>query len=289
MIDARIIEPDKNEILRYLGWKGTGPTPVTDDRINLAVEQLMKTARPKLVYRILPADAGGISLLSGLAAGPEACEPVVGQDNRNLAACPEADEPVAVQNIRKLPAIQEADEPAAVQDIRKPAAIQEAGEPTAGGSRDLAGVLAGCSEICIFAATLGSLLDALIDRKQVSDMSEALLLEAVSNAAIENVCDNFENDLRKHLKETGKYLSDRVSPGYGDISLAIQKEICDILNSFRRIGLTVTDTCMMIPRKSVTAIAGISRNPDVYTRKGCESCNMYGRCDYSCRLSGRQS
>ena len=244
MINARITEPDKNEILRYLGWKGMGPAPVTDNRINLVVEQLMEIARPRLVYRILPADAGGTFLLSGSAAGPEACEPAASQDNRN---------------------------------------------PVAGGSRDLAGVLAGCSEICIFAVTLGSRLDALIDRKQVSDMSEALLLEAVSNAAIENVCDNFENDLRKHLKETGKYLSDRVSPGYGDISLAIQKEICDILNSFRRIGLTVTDTCMMIPRKSVTAIAGISRNPDVYTRKGCESCNMYGRCDYSCRLSGRQS
>ncbi len=55
------------------------------------------------------------------------------------------------------------------------------------------------------------------------------------------------------------YLTDRFSPGYGDMPLAQSGQICEVLNTGRSIGLTVSQSGILMPRKSVTAVLGISR------------------------------
>ena len=49
----------------------------------------------------------------------------------------------------------------------------------------------------------------------------------------------------------------RFSPGYGDLALAHQKEVLKLLNAEKNVGITLTDTCLMVPTKSVSAIVGI--------------------------------
>lgn len=48
----------------------------------------------------------------------------------------------------------------------------------------------------------------------------------------------------------------RYSPGYGDLPLTNQKIIFDILN-LERLGLRITERFMLVPEKSVIAIAGV--------------------------------
>lgn len=63
--------------------------------------------------------------------------------------------------------------------------------------------------------------------------------------------------LNKMLRKEGKKLTKhRYSPGYGDLPLLNQRLIYSLLN-LERLELKLTDQCMLIPEKSVLAVAGI--------------------------------
>lgn len=158
-----------------------------------------------------------------------------------------------------------------------------AGFPLEG--RDIADLLAPCGEAILMAATLGAEVERLLMRTEVTDMADAVIMDACASAAIENVCDHFEFDMREELAGKGLYLTDRFSPGYGDLPLATQKAFCEALHADRRIGLTVTSGSIMTPRKSVTAVLGISEEPQVLRRRGCEVCSLFLDCSH--RKEGR--
>ena len=143
--------------------------------------------------------------------------------------------------------------------------------------QDLRDLLQGCTEIVLFAATLGSEAEMLIRRTQTRDMAEAVILDACAGSAIENVCDNFCADLSALVAPD--YLTDRFSPGYGDLPLEHQKVLFSALNITRRIGVTLTASGLMLPQKSVTAILGISPKPRG-RRTGCAHCPMNETCAY---------
>lgn len=146
--------------------------------------------------------------------------------------------------------------------------------------KDISGLLLPCSEAVIFAATCGYRVDRLIARMQIEDMSRAVILDACASCAVENICDNFEQDIREKLGKEGLYLTDRYSPGYGDLPVSVQKDIAEMLNTQRRIGLIVSDNQMMTPVKSVTAIMGISPVPVVLRKDKCSGCGAYENCRY---------
>ncbi|MBR1781663.1 MAG: hypothetical protein IJ751_09715 [Oscillospiraceae bacterium] len=145
---------------------------------------------------------------------------------------------------------------------------------------DLRAILRPCREAVLMAATLGPLVEQVLMRSGVTDMADAVIMDACASAAIENVCDHFEFDLRAELKREGCFLTDRFSPGYGDFPLERQNALCDTLNAARRIGLTVTENHIMIPRKSVTAVLGIAENPQPLRARGCAVCSMFLNCPY---------
>ena len=143
---------------------------------------------------------------------------------------------------------------------------------------DVRAMLAPCGEVVLMAATLGAGSERLLLRAQARSSGEAVLMDAVLSAAIEAVCDEAERALRADLAAKGKYLTDRFSPGYGDMPLEQTREICAVLDTGRTIGLTVSHSGIMIPRKSVTAILGISDQPVKRRPSGCEGCAARARC-----------
>lgn len=142
-------------------------------------------------------------------------------------------------------------------------------------------MLAPCHEAVLLAATLDAQSERMLLRMQAKDAAQALLLDAVLSAAIEEVCELAEDMLRAQMTGEGLYLTDRFSPGYGDMPLAQSKEICEVLQSGKTIGLTVSGSGVMIPRKSVTAVMGVSRRAVVKRMRGCESCAMRESCALS--------
>ena len=135
-----------------------------------------------------------------------------------------------------------------------------------------------CSEAILMAATLGPNVENVLMRTQVLDMAQALIMDSCASTAIENVCDNLESELRTEIEKEGLYLTDRFSPGYGDFPITQQRCFCEVLNTQRRIGLAVSASGIMIPRKSVTAILGISPVPRKRRSSGCANCNLFFTC-----------
>lgn len=143
---------------------------------------------------------------------------------------------------------------------------------------DVLRMLSGCREAVLLAATLGAGSERMLLRTQAESGAQAVLLDAVLSAAIEAVCDAQEAALRETLAAQGLYLTDRFSPGYGDMPLVQTKEICAVLAADRAIGLTVSQSGIMIPRKSVTAVMGVSQAPVTRRPSGCAACGMRERC-----------
>lgn len=139
-------------------------------------------------------------------------------------------------------------------------------------SRSLQWNLAGCSEVFLFAATLGIAVDTLIKRAALMDSAKGAVMQAAAAAVIEAFCDEENDKIRIEAESEGRYLRPRYSPGYGDLSLDCQRDFLYLLKAQKNIGLTVTDSGLMVPIKSVTAIIGISPDNSFCHRQGCEVC-----------------
>lgn len=126
-------------------------------------------------------------------------------------------------------------------------------------SQSLCRTLAGCDRAVLFAATVGLAIDRLIARYSVTEPSKALLLQSIGAERIEALCDCFCDFLAEQAARRGKVLRPRFSPGYGDCPLTAQRDIFTQLDCGRSIGLSLTQTLMMSPSKSVTAIVGLGR------------------------------
>ena len=116
-------------------------------------------------------------------------------------------------------------------------------------------------ELFLFGATLGSGVDIALRRMALTSVAEAGAGQAVAAALIETYCDDCCEELRKRLPE-GKHLKWRFSPGYGDWSLEEQKILFPVLGCAHAIGLTLTESCMMAPVKSVTAVMAVTEDPE---------------------------
>ncbi len=147
-------------------------------------------------------------------------------------------------------------------------------------SKDLARNLKDCRSVVLFAATLGSGVDLLLNRYSLLKVSRCVVLQAAASAMLETWCDEQNASIRREYEEKGLYLRPRFSPGYGDFSLECQKGISEALQLSKRIGITLTDSLLMVPSKSVTAVIGVSDIRAGCVPEGCEAC---GRTDCAYR------
>ena len=148
-------------------------------------------------------------------------------------------------------------------------------------SRALSRNLRGCSSVCLMAATIGMAPDRAAARASASGkMSEAVMIQAVGAALIEAWCDEVNDMIRREASERGYYTRPRFSPGYGDFALEHQVQLFQILGVQKHIGVSLTDSLLMVPTKSVTALIGIADTDAGCIRQGCESCNRAADCAY---------
>ena len=123
-------------------------------------------------------------------------------------------------------------------------------------SQDLGRNLAGCSKVALLAATLGPQVDALIRRHSSMNPVYASILQATGAMYIEELVDITNSEIKKIAEAAGLNTKPRYSPGYGDVPLQVQKDFFRLLPC-TRIGLTLMDTLIMAPEKSVTAFVGL--------------------------------
>ena len=123
-------------------------------------------------------------------------------------------------------------------------------------SKDLERNLKGCKKIIVLAATIGAKVDMLIRRAQTSGSADAAVMQGSAAMFIESFVDKLNAELKHEYEKKGLKLHSRFSPGYGDVPLEFQKEIFRLLPC-SKIGLSLMDTMIMAPEKSVTAFIGV--------------------------------
>ena len=137
-------------------------------------------------------------------------------------------------------------------------------------------MLSDCDRAVLLCCTLGAEFEALLRREQARDMARAAILDACGSALVEAGCDAAEQEIAQRFPQ--HFLTDRFSPGYGDLPLTLQPPLCTALDTRRRLGVHVTDSLLLNPAKSVTAILGLSDRPQMARVRGCASCSMRKTC-----------
>lgn len=134
-------------------------------------------------------------------------------------------------------------------------------------SEKLAFNLKGAEKTILFAATIGTEIDRIIIKYGRLSPVKSLIFHAIGTERIEALCDAFCADIEKeyHIQ-----LAQRFSPGYSDLPLSDQKNIFAVLEPEKRIGLTLNDSFVMSPSKSVTAFIGLNGKQNL---NKCSDCN----------------
>jgi hypothetical protein len=125
-------------------------------------------------------------------------------------------------------------------------------------SSALAGMLSGCEQVLLMGATSGqAIMDEILSATQSENLTRAVILDAVASemtdSGLDWIMDYMNQDLMRKARRLTKA---RFSAGYGDFSLENQTSIHALLH-LDKIGVSITDRCILMPEKSVTAVAGI--------------------------------
>lgn len=193
----------------------------------------------------------------------------IGEALRYLGAGNPADEALRAQTSALARVLQERITPRFTWTLTEVSALSLPGDTAAQ-------MLADCRKACVLVCTLGAEFDGWVRKLQARDMARAVLLDALGSAYVEAGCDAAEDAIRARFP--GKYLTDRFSPGYGDLPLSVQPMLMRLAGA-ARIGVTLTDSLLMNPQKSVTAVVGLADTPQRARIRGCESCAMKANCN----------
>ena len=156
---------------------------------------------------------------------------------------------------------------------------------------DIKKLLIGSNRCILMAATIGNYIEKKIRLYERIDLTRGMILDSVSTTAVEELCDKVCALIEKDIIEDFEDLTFRYSPGYGDLSLNIQKNFIEVLDATRKIGVNASEHMLLFPRKSVTAIVGIRKKLGKKTKKSCINCKNYENCLYrkeenSCGFKG---
>lgn len=151
---------------------------------------------------------------------------------------------------------------------------------------DIVRHLEGATGCVLMACTLGARSEQELVRLSAVNPLDALVYDAACSALIERVADAVEARIVAEAAECGLQTSWRYSPGYGDLPLSAQPRLLSVLQAYETIGLSVTDTDLLLPTKSVTAVVGLFRgSPPSAASRTCASCGLQDRCAF--RKTGR--
>lgn len=235
----------RKEAYRYLGYRGITPDAAVSGCLEHCVEQLQKECHPRAAWERYPLR---IEKTTGESALLETADDVsVGQ---------------------------------AAKDAKETGSCRIAAGDLRFTSNDLGRNLDGCTTVVLMAATIGPGVDYLIRRAEARSMAEAAVFQAAGAAMVEAWCDIVNRRIVEALRKEGLFARPRFSPGYGDAPLSLQKDFSRLLAMPATCGISLTDTLLMVPSKSVTAFVGFSKQNKECVIAGCEACGKRESCVY---------
>jgi len=135
--------------------------------------------------------------------------------------------------------------------------------------------LKGSQKVAILAVSVGEAIEERITNLFAeNEYAKAVLVDAAATTATEQVADSVCELIAREARKQGLVAGSRFSPGYGDWDIKEQPEVLR-LSGAEKIGIKLTTSFMLMPRKSVTAIVGLRVNGKELTteKQGCLACD----------------
>lgn len=112
--------------------------------------------------------------------------------------------------------------------------------------------LDGCKKALLLTVTLGVRSERYLRACAASSPSLHFITDAVADAMVEAAADEAEKIILGEVKHRVRF-----SPGYSDLPLSFTAEILRLTNAKKLMGITLSDTFLATPSKTVTAIIGL--------------------------------
>ena len=148
-------------------------------------------------------------------------------------------------------------------------------------SKILASYMKGANHLYFFLVTLGSGIEEMTTKWMAEgEHLHGYILDRIGSFAVESLAKNLEAKLRNAHAPKELSVSMRFSPGYCDWPVEEQLKL-DRLIDFSKAGVHLTESCMMVPKKSISAVVGIA--PKGFFPKPKSQCAICNTADCSYR------
>lgn len=139
-------------------------------------------------------------------------------------------------------------------------------------NRQLAGYFKNASHAALFICTAGKYFtEKTCELNEQGNFLEAYILDSIGSLTVENAMNKIQYQLAGKMAEIGLNISNRYSPGYCNWALSEQKKLFSLIGE-NPVGITLNNSCLMFPTKSVSGIIGIGKT--IKKREyGCKICN----------------
>lgn len=155
---------------------------------------------------------------------------------------------------------------------------------------DIARHLKGAREVVLMVVTLGLESESLLRREAILNPTDGLLVDACASSLVESAANEMSRLVEKRAAERGMRVGSRFSPGYGDLPLSCQRAFLDAVGAAKALGISVTRGDLLVPSKSITAVAGLYTLPEASvgecaagivpppSQRSCATCKLAETC-----------
>lgn len=123
-------------------------------------------------------------------------------------------------------------------------------------------LLKDCDYATLLVCTIGNNIVEKVEELRRTSLADAYYLDRVGAWMADFMAEETGRMIETEIVENGYSPTFRYAAGYGDWDLSVQTEIMRLTEA-NRIGVSVTETFIMIPRFSVSAVIGWKRRSEI--------------------------
>lgn len=139
-------------------------------------------------------------------------------------------------------------------------------------SHKICKLMEGAERMAVFICTVGQgFTEEARKYNKEGDYLKGYIVDTFGSALVEKSMDFIQKALEERMQKEGMNITNRYSPGYCNWEIDDQKQLFSLLPP-RQCGITLSDSCLMVPIKSVSGIIGIGKGVKK-SSYSCEICN----------------
>jgi cobalamin-dependent methionine synthase I len=147
--------------------------------------------------------------------------------------------------------------------------------------RLLTSVIPEAQEIAVVVCTIGPELEEKVTHYSKSgDVMHGMLLDGIGSSAVDSLCHEAGYIIAGEVSPRGYHISSPITPGMPCLPITEQTWLLELIHS-QDIGVSLSSSNMMIPRKSTSMVIGIGHEMETWTQAElCGRCNLRDTCSY---------